>query len=461
MKSRLGCDFISGEASMQTEYDLVIKDGLVIGSRRIKRVDVGVKAGKISTLAPGLSESDATEVIDAAGQYVLPGLLDVHVHPVYVDTIADCSLLGAFGGITTMIHYAYAHPGKGLADTVEKFIDEGKETSYTDFAIHGAMFDPENQVRDIEHCVEMGVNSFKMFMTYAKLGWMTDDYFLAKAMDVIAQLGGLAMVHAEDGLSIDYLEDKYRNEPPKEAFLKMRPDALEADAVFRAISIAEVMDCSLYIAHISAARGLDPIRTAREKGQTVYTETCPQYLCLTDQTMQEKGPLAKIGPPLRTAQDSEALWEGLKSGLVDVIASDHAPKDKKIDDDFFEAPFGSPSSETMFPVVYQRGINEGRLDLCTISRAFSETPAKIFGLYPRKGTISEGSDADLVIFDPNREHTITQDTQHSNAPYTLYEGWECLGTPNTVMQSGKIIVQGRELKGKRGQGSFMPTKIKG
>jgi dihydropyrimidinase len=461
MKSRLECDFMSGEASMQTKYDVVVKDGLVIGPRRIRRVDVGIKAGEIASLAPGLGESDTTEVIDASGQYILPGLLDVHVHPVYVDTIADCSLLGAFGGITTMIHYAYARPGKGLADTVEKFIDEGKETSYTDFAIHAAMFDPENQIRDMEQCVEMGVNSFKMFMTYAKLGWMTDDYFLAKAMDVIAQLGGLAVVHAEDGLSIDYLEDKYRNEPLKEAFLKMRPDALEADAVFRAISIAEVMDCPLYIAHISAARGLDPIRTAREKGQLIYTETCPQYLCLTDQTLQEKGPLAKIGPPLRTAQDSAALWEGLKSGLIDVIASDHAPKDKKIDDDFFEAPFGAPSSETMFPVVYQRGINEGSLDLCTIIRALSETPAKIFGLYPRKGVISEGSDADLVIFDPNREHTITQASQHSNAPYTLYEGWKCLGIPHTIMQSGKIIVQGGEMKGKRGQGRFMPTEIKG
>ena len=446
---------------MKEKYDLVIKGGQVVYSKSIKRIDIGIKAGKISTLAPGLSDSDATEVIDATGQCVLPGLLDVHVHPVYVDSIADCSLLGAFGGITTMIHYAYAHPGKGLADTVEKFINEGKETSYTDFAIHGAMFDPENQIQDTEHCVEMGVNSFKMFMTYAKLGWMTDDYFLAKAMDVIAQLGGLAMVHAEDGLSIDYLEDKYRNEPPKEAFLKMRPDALEADAVFRAISIAEVMDCSLYIAHVSAARGLDPIRMAREKGQTVYVETCPQYLCLTDEAVQEKGPLAKIGPPLRTAQDNQALWEALKSGLIDVIASDHAPKDKKIDDDFFDAPFGSPSSETMFPVVYQRGINEERLDLCTIIRALSETPAKIFGLYPRKGTISEGSDADLVIFDPNREHTITQATQHSHAPYTLYEGWECLGIPHTVMQSGKIVVQGGEMKGKRGQGSFMPTKIRG
>ncbi len=448
------------EIMMSGKYDLIIKDGLVVGSSSITRQDVGVKDGKVLDVSTDLSEGDATEVIEASGKYVLPGMIDVHVHPVYVDRISDCSLLGAFGGITTIIHYAYAHPGKGLADTVRKFIDEGKETSYTDFAMHGAMFDPENQIQDIEHCVGMGVTSFKMFMTYAKLGWMTDDYYLAKAMDVIGQLGGLAMVHAEDGLSIDYLEDKYRDQPQKEVFLKVRPDVLEADAVFRAISLAEVMDCPLYIVHVSAARTLDPIWAAREDGQLVYAETCPQYLCLTDQLLQEKGPLAKIGPPLRNVQDNEALWEALKTGLIDVIASDHAPKNKKIDDDFFEAPFGSPSTETMFSATYQKGINEGRLDLCTLSRALSETPAKIFGLYPQKGTIAQGSDADLVIFDPTRRHTITQTNQHSNAPYTLYEGWECMGAPDLVIQKGMVIVDGEEFKGEKEKGQFLPVKIK-
>jgi dihydropyrimidinase len=169
--------------------------------------------------------------------------------------------------------------------------------------------------------------------------------------------------------------------------------------------------------------------------------------------------LAKIGPPLRTEQDNEALWEALKTGLIDVIASDHAPKNKKIDDDFFEAPFGSPSCETMFPATYQKGINEGRLDLCTLSRALSETPAKIFGLYPQKGTIAQGSDADLVIFDPTRKQTITHAGQHSNAPYTLYEGWECMGAPELVIQKGSVIVDGEGFKGQKGKGQFLPVQI--
>ena len=444
---------------MEDSYDKIISGGLVVGPNGIIKADIGVKSGKIEKIASELASENTKEKLDATGHYILPGLIDVHVHPVYVDTISDCSVLSAFGGITTIIHYAYAKPGMALDETVKQFIDEGKETSYTDFAIHGAMFDPENQIGGISKCFEMGVTTFKMFMTYAKLGWMTDDYHLAKAMDVISDLGGLAMVHAEDGLSIDYLEDKYRDMPQREAFLKMRPAALEADAVFRAISIAEVIECPLYIAHISAARALAPIEWARERGQTVYTETCPQYLCLTDDDLQEKGPLAKIGPPLRTTKDNEGLWEACRTGRIDVIASDHAPKNKTINDDFFEAPFGSPSSETMFAVTYQRGVNEGRWDLIGLVRALSESPARIFGLYPQKGVIQEGSDADLVIFDPAKAFKIMQATQHSNTPYSLYEGFDGTGAPALVMQCGEVVVEGEALKGTSGNGRFLKTHI--
>lgn len=441
-------------------YDTIVKGGLVVTGRDIKKHDIGIAGGKISKIASGLRSSDAQNVIDATGKYVLPGIVDVHIHPVYVDTIEDCSILGAFGGTTTMIHYAYAKPGMKLLETAKGFIDEGRATSHTDFAIHAALFDAKEQIKEIPKCFEMGVTSFKMFMTYAKLKWMTDDYELARAMDVISECGGLAIVHGEDGLSIDYLEDKYMNFPQKEVFLKVRPDALEADAIFRAISISEVMNCPLYIAHISAARGLDPIRWAKERGQTVYAETCPQYLTLSDRDLQEKGPLAKIGPPLRTVQDNEALWEAIKTGTIDVIASDHAPKDKKIDEDFFNAAFGAPSAETVLTVTYQKGVNEGRLDLCTLIKALSETPAKIFGLYPQKGILQEGSDADIVLLDPTQENTITRKTQHSHAPYTLYEGFKCLGAPVLTMQRGDVIIEDMEVRSAKGHVVFLPTTIR-
>jgi dihydropyrimidinase len=444
---------------MGRAYQYIIKRGMVVGPGGINRTDLGIKDGKIARSASDLRSDDADIVIDGTDKYLFPGLFDVHVHPVYVDSIEDCSVLGAFGGITTMIHYAYAKPGTGLAETVRHLIEEGENTSHTDFSIHGAMFDAKNQISDIPACFEMGVSTFKMFMTYAKMGWMTDDYHLAKAMDVIAQIGGLAMVHGEDGLVIDYLEDKYKDRPEKEIFLKVKPGILEADAIFRAISVAKVLDCPLYIVHVSSKEALEPIRWAREKGQTLYTETCPQYLCLSDKDLQEKGPLAKIGPPLRTDEDNQALWEALNTGLIDVIASDHAPKHKKTDDDFSSAPIGSPSSETILPVTYQRGVNEGRLDLNTLIRALSEMPAKIFGLYPQKGVLQVGSDADLVVFDPKEKQTITQATQHSNAPYSLYEGFECLGSSTIVMQRGEIIVKDGELKSQRGRARFLPTKI--
>lgn len=445
---------------MKAAYDLLLKNALIVGPRKIKKLDLAVRNGRIAGMASDMRESRAKKVIDGTGKYILPGLIDVHVHPVYVDNIEDCSVSGAFGGVTAMIHYAFARPGMNLAEAVEQTIDEGRRTSHTDFAVHGAMFDVKNQIQSLPRCVKMGVTSFKMFMTYAKQKWMTDDYFLAKGMDAIAQVGGLAMVHAEDGLAIDYLEDKYRSRPQKEVYLKTKPGILEADAAFRAISLAEVTNCPLYIVHVSAGRTLGPIQWARARGRAVYTETCPQYLCLSDKDLQEKGPLAKIGPPLRTIRDNEALWQALKAGLIDVIASDHAPKDKKIGDDFLEALVGAPSSETMFTVTHQRGVNEGRLDLCTLVRAMSETPARIFGLFPRKGILQKGSDADLVLFDPSSKRRIRQETQHSNAPYTLYEGLECLGAPEMVMQRGNIVVSGGELKSKKGNGKFLPTLTK-
>jgi len=458
------------EEEMAAIYKRIIKGGLVVSGRHIKKQDIAINNDKIVKIAPGMRDSDAQDIIDAAGKYVLPGAIDVHVHPgildpevqlpisTYVDSLENCSIVGACGGTTTMIYYIHAKPGRELVENIKRVVDEGMATSHTDFAIHGSMLNTKEQIKDISKCVEMGVASFKMFMTYAKQDMMTDDYYLAKAMDVISDCGGLAMVHGEDGLAIDYLEDKYMDFPQKEVFLKQRPDALEADAVFRAISIAEVMNCPLYIAHISAGRVMDPIRWAKEKGQTVYAETCPHYLTLTDKDLQKNGPLAKIGPPLRTSHDIDVLWKSVKDGLIDVIATDHAAKDKRIDEDFFKAGFGAPGAENLLTVTYQKSVNEGRVDLCTLVRALSETPAKIFGLYPQKGILQEGSDADIVLFDPTRKHTVTQKTQHSNASYTLYEGLECCGAPVLTMQRGEILVDELEIKSTKGRGVFLPIK---
>ena len=225
------------------------------------------------------------------------------------------------------------------------------------------------------------------------------------------------------------------------------------------MTIATITHCPLYIVHLSTEKGVIPIQRAKEEGQRVYVETCPQYLTMTDAKLQKLGPLAKIGPPLRTEKDRLALWRAIQKGLIDVVASDHAPKAKKLGDPFFEAPYGSPQCETMLTVTYDEGVNKKRIKPSRLVQLFSENPAKIFGLYPKKGAIQKGSDADLVIFDPKITYTIKHENQHSGGPYTLYEGRKCKGRPVLVMQRGEILIEDGEMKGKAGEGKFLSTPL--
>jgi dihydropyrimidinase len=445
---------------MAKTYDFLIRGGMVVSGSGIRKADVGILGEQIVSVKAGLKSEDATGVIDASGKYVLPGVIDVHSHPIYEDDLGAVSVLAAYGGTTTLIHFAYAKPGMKLADTVKQFKEDGLRRSCLDFGIHGALFDPASQIEDIPKTFDMGITSFKMFMTYAKLKWMTDDYHLTAAMEVIAQCGGLAMVHAESGLVTDYLEDRSlkKGEDQKAVFLKTRPDYLEAEAVFRAISIAAVMECPLYIVHLSTGKGVEVVQKAKAEGQTLYVETCPQYLTLTDEVLQRLGPLAKIGPPLRTEKDRLALWKAIQEGTIDTVASDHAPKAKKKDDPFFEAPFGSPQAETMLTVTYDEGVNTGRIGPCRLVELLCENPAKIFGLYPKKGAVQSGSDADVVLFDPSEIITLLPENQHSAAGYTLYEGRSCLGKPIMTIQRGRVMVEGNEFKGKPGGAKFLPTQ---
>jgi dihydropyrimidinase len=321
------------------------------------------------------------------------------------------------------------------------------------------MFEAPKQVPEIPRVMELGVGTFKFFLTYLKQGWYTDDYQFIKALDMLADRGGLAMVHAENGGGIDYLEDKYLKGPNASArfFNKSRPAALEEEAVFRAIRLAEVAACPLYIPHVTARRALRPIREAQAEGLPVYAETCPQYLHLTQAIIEERGALAKIGPPIRTADDQAALWEALADGTLQVVASDHAPKLKDIHGDFIDQPFGSPQIETMLPLTFDGGVNQGHLSVVRIVQVLCENPARIFGLYPRKGTIAVGSDADLVIFDPLREVTISDGNQHTNVGYTLYDGRTVVGWPEMSFQRGRPVLSDDEIVSEPSQADFLPT----
>jgi dihydropyrimidinase len=445
---------------MPEAFELVVRDGVVVTGTGIARADVGIRGETIAAVAADLPTEGARQVVDASGKLVLPGIIDVHAHPVYLDDIHHTSVTAAFGGTTTSIHYAYARPGMKVLDTIKKFRDDGLENSLTDFGLHAGLFDVANQIEELPEAFKLGVTSFKVFMTYAKLKWMTDDYWLMATLDVIGQEGGLVAVHAENGLATDYLQDKYNRIKLSTlgVFTRTRPDLLEAEAINRAIAMAMVADCTLYIPHVSASRALAPIRRAREAGHVVYAETCPQYLTLTEEVLHKRGPQAKIAPPLRTAEDNEGLWRGIQNGTIDTVASDHAPKLKETKDDFFEAPYGSPQAETVLTVIYDAGVNTGTISVPRLVQLLSETPARIFGYYPQKGTIAPGSDADLVIFDPTARFTIQHANQHSQANYTLYEGRECLGRPVWVMQCGRVLVEDGQLVGTPGQARYLPTR---
>jgi len=439
-------------------HDLLVRGGRVVSSDGVLDADVAVSGGLIEAVAPDLDIA-GERTIDASGCYVLPGILDVHTHPVYLDDLRRLSVTAAYGGVTTLIHYAYAKPGCGLLETIRRYREEGEAGSVLDFALHGGLFDPENQSHEVPAAIGEGVTSFKMFMTYAKLGWMTDDYQLMRTLDIIGRAGGLGMVHAENGLATDYLQDRMLEEgrDPVAAFVETRPAVLEAEAIHRAIAIARVADCPLYVPHMTAALGIEEVKRARANGQPVYAETCPQYLTLTDEDLQRLGPLLKIGPPLRDESDRLALWRGLREGDIDTIASDHAPKEKRLGDDFFGAPYGSPQVETMLPLVFDESTRNARIPLPRLVRTMCENPARIFGLFPKKGTIRPGSDADLVIVDPKAEWTIEHANQHSGATYTAYEGRACVGKAVASIQRGEMVLENGVLVAGADRGRFHPT----
>jgi dihydropyrimidinase len=444
---------------MHSTFDLLLAGGIVVTGDGIRRADVGVKGERIAAVEPGLSRESARDVVDVTGRYVFPGIIDAHVHPVYLDDVGYSSRVAAYGGTTTLLHFAYARTGDSLLQEVEKMLEDGVARSCLDFGLHGGMFEAPRQVPEIPQVMALGVRTFKFFLTYLKQGWYTDDYQLIKGMDILAERGGMAIVHAENGGAIDYLEDKLLKGQNASAslFNASRPPALEEEAIFRAICLAEVTGCPLYIPHVTAARSLRPIRRAQAEGQKVFAETCPQYLTLTQEIIEARGALAKIGPPIRTAADRSALWKALADGTIHTVASDHAPKKKDVHGDFLEQPFGSPQVETVLPLTYDGGVNQGLISVVRLVQVLCENPARIFGLYPQKGTIAVGSDADLVVFDPAREFTIRAENQHTKAEYSLYEGRKVLGWPEMSFQRGQRVLWQGEVIAEAGQGRFLPT----
>ncbi len=457
----------------------VIRGGLVVSGKGINKDDILIGNGVIQKIGKIERNIRAAKVIDASGKYILPGVIDTHCHPVYTDKMDTFSQSAAYGGVTTIIPFignvsSWGYSGK-TSETVKRFIEDGERASYLDFAVHATFVAEDDAVAEIPKLIRMGVISFKMFMTYFKRGMMMPDDKMLKIMAATANEGGIVMVHPENGYGIEYLIDKFTRagKVSKEFFLPSQPNILEVEAVHRACTYAAITSCPLYCVHLSAREIPELMRKIKTDIEHIYGETCPQYLSLTNQAVLKRGPLGKVGPPLREKEDNEAIWQALGSGIIDTVGSDSANikalqkqwggaskegTDKQrmiVSDNIFEARFGAAWAEQMLPVVYQDGVNGGRITLPRLVQVMCENPAKIFGLYPRKGVLQVGSDADLVIFDPTVKVTLSEKTMHSNADFTLFEGKRILGAPVFSMQRGEPLIEDGQLKRKQGRARFL------
>jgi len=444
--------------------DMAIKGGILVDSKGMARADIFIKDGLVDSIELCESVRSASRVIDASGKLVLPGIIDAHLHPVYADRIDTLSKAAVCGGITTLIPYIGAVKAWGktgnMLEAVQDFIEEGERDSVVDFGIHCSLTrdDMETAATMIPEVVKMGVISFKAFMAYSRRGMMLNDNELMRLMKIVTDNNALLAAHADNGNILDYLEDSFlaQGNSTPQCFAPSHPNISEAEAIFRILALGKVIKCPIYLPHISASESLEVIRLFKDWGEPVFfTETCTHYLTLTDEEMKKRGALAKMAPPLRKRKDVEEMWMAVEEGLIDVIGSDaagHLVKTKEpLWEEVFKAPNGIPGLDTMFSVIYEEGVNKGKITLPRLVELTCENPARIFGLHPRKGVLQEGSDADVVIFDPSVSHAIEAKNQHLKVDYSLYEGRVCLGSPILMIQRGKILSEDGELKAEPGQ----------
>src|SRR5262245_24427799 len=453
----------------------LIKNGTVVTATDQYKGDVLVEDETISVIGTVL-DMHADKVIDAAGKYVLPGGIDVHTHldmPFGGATSADDFETGtraaAFGGTTSIVDFAIQYKGQTLHHAWETWMKKAEGKAVVDYGFHMIMTDMNDQVeQEMDALVRQGVTSFKLFMAYRGV-FMLDDGSIFKALLRTGRNGGTICMHAENGDVIDVLVQRALaagHTAPKYHALT-RPPRAEAEATHRAIALAEIADVPIYIVHLSAAEALEKVTEARDRGLLAYAETCPQYLFLSYDDYEEPdfgGSKYVMSPPLRDKAKQDQLWRGLKFNHLQCVSTDHCPfcmKEKRLgENDFSKIPNGAPGIETRMSPVYAGGVRAGRIALNRFVELTSTSPAKIFGLFPRKGTIAPGSDADIVVFDPNRTITLSAKTLHMNVDYNPYEGRQVTGATDTVLSRGRVIIEDGKFVGRPGAGSFVKRAIR-
>jgi dihydropyrimidinase len=456
---------------------LLIKNGRIITATDAYVADILVEGETIQAIGKGLP-FQADETIDATGMLIFPGGIDPHVH-------LDMPFMGTFssdthetgtraalhGGTTTVIDFVLQKQGHSLKDALAEWNSRASGTAVGDYSFHMAVTDfNENTRTEIKEMIENeGITSFKTFMAY-KGALMIDDRQMVALMQEVKKQGGMVTVHATNGDVIDYLVAKHRSEgklAPLYHYLS-QPEMTESEASGRFADMADYTGCPGYIVHMTCEGALNAVRNATHRNQKLFVETCIQYLIL-DASLYEKdfeGAKWVMSPPLREKKDQTTLWAGINQGLVQVVATDHCPFmwEQKLlgKDDFSKIPNGHPAIENRMELLYSEGVHKGKITLNKYVEVACTNPAKIFGLFPKKGTITVGSDADLVIFNPDEKHIISAQTHHMNVNYSAYEGWELTGKVKTVLLRGKVAIDNGNCVVEKGYGKFIKrNKVSG
>ena len=453
----------------------LIRGGTVVNSGGGFAADVLVEGETIAAVtAPGFVDQ-ADRIIDATGKYVLPGGIDAHTHmempfggTASVDTFATGTAAAAWGGTTTIIDFAVQAKGTSLLSTMDKWHEKAGGHCAVDYSFHMIVSDVnDTTLKEMESCVAAGVNSFKMFMAYPGVFYATDGEILL-AMQKARETGSTIMMHAENGIAIDQLVAQAlaegRTDPVYHSLT--RPPELEGEATHRAIQLAAVTGAPLYIVHLSSRQALEAVTTARDTGQNVFAETCPQYLFLSIEDMARpdfEGAKFVCSPPLRPADHQLDLWRGLRTNDLSVVSTDHCPfcfvGQKELGrGDFSKIPNGMPGVEHRMDLLHQ-GVVRGEISLSRWVEISATTPARMFGLYPRKGVIAPGSDADIVVYDPTATQVLSAETHHMNVDYSAYEGMELIGKVETVLSRGSVVVDGGSFHGREGHGTFLERDL--
>ncbi len=448
----------------------LIKNGRVVTAVDDYHADILIDGEKVSVIGASL-DMEADKVIDASGKLVIPGGIDPHTHmelPFGGTSASDDFFTGtraaAFGGTTTIIDFAVQYKGESMIQAVDNWHSKAEGKTVIDHGFHLITTDFEDgRETEMYKLMDEGITSFKLFMAYPGV-FLADDATIFRAMSAAGARGGLVCMHAENGIVIDEIVKRAlaqgRTAPKYHALT--RPTVAEAEGVHRAIAIAEMAESPVYIVHLSCSDALNQVREARDRGIPAFAETCPQYLFLSIDDYGEDFEGAKyvMTPALREKWNQDDLWKGLKMDDLQVISTDHCPfcmkEQKELGrNDFSKIPNGAPGVEYRMSLIYNGGVVENRISLNRFVELTSTAAAKMFGLFPRKGTIAVGSDADIVIFDAEKEHTLTLEAQHMNVDYCTYEGKKVKGAVETVLSRGRVVIENGECLVDKGSGQFL------